>query len=319
MRYFITVSSLAFLLMISASGYAQERVQPQPAAPSTSDPQPSPRGRPSIGVALEGGGALGIAHMGVLKWFEENQIPIDYIAGTSMGGLVGGLYATGKSADEMKQVVENADWPLLLGGETPYPDLSFRRKQDAREVPNAIKIGLKHGPSLPPGLNTGEQIALLIDRETLFYSNIPSFNDLPIPFRCVSTELISGKPYVFQNGSLSEAMRATMSIPGVFDPVRQGDKVFVDGGLVDNLPTDVVRKMGADVVIAVHLQISKTTAKDITSVFSVLGRSVELVIAETEIRGMAGADLMLSMTRRGRKTKHGSNRGNAPPLEPPSL
>lgn len=120
-------------------------------------------------------------------------------------------------------------------------------------MPNSIKIGLKHGSRLPPGLNTGEQISLLIDPETLNYSTVPSFDDLPIPFRCVSTELVSGKPYVFEQGSLSEAMRATMSIPGVFDPVRQGDKIFVDGGLVDNLPTDVVRKMGADVVIAVHL------------------------------------------------------------------
>ena len=145
---------------------------------------------------------------------------------------------------------------------------------------------------MPPGLNAGEQISLLIDRETLNYSTVPSFDELPIPFRCVSTELVSGKAYVFDQGSLSEAMRATMSIPGVFDPVRQGNMVFVDGGLVDNLPTDVVRKMGADVVIAIHLQISKTSAKDIQSAFEVLGRSVELIIAETELRGMAGADVL---------------------------
>src|SRR5262249_26907332 len=151
----------------------------------------------------------------------------------------------------------------------------------------------KHGATLPQGFNSGHQINLLIDRETLDYSNISSFDDLPIPFRCVSTELVSGKPYVFANGSLSDAMRATISIPGVFAPVRQGDKIFVDGGLLDNLPTDVVRKMGADVVIAVHLQISSTSAKEILSAFGVLGRSVELVIAETEIRGMAGADLMI--------------------------
>ena len=249
--------------------------------------------RPKIGVALEGGGALGEAHIGVLKWFEDHHIPVDYIGGTSMGGLVGGLYATGKSADQMHHVVKNADWPLLLGGQTPYEDLSFRRKEDARQIPNAITIGLKHGPALPPGLNSGHQVNLLIDRETLPYSSVRSFDDLPIPFRCVSTELISGKPYVFKGGSLSDAMRATMSIPGVFAPVRRGNQIFVDGGLVDNLPTDVVRQMGADIVIAVHLQISPTSAKEIQSAFSVLGRSVELVIAETEIRGMAGADLIV--------------------------
>ena len=249
--------------------------------------------RPRIGVALEGGGALGLAHIGVLKWFEEHHIPVDYIAGTSMGGLVGGLYATGKSADDLKSIVQDADWPLLLAGGTPYQDLSFRRKEDARDVPNTLRIGLKNGPTLPPGLNTGHQINLLIDRETLPYSEVLSFNDLPIPFRCVSTELVSGKPFIFQDGSLSDALRSTISIPGVFAPVRHGDQIFVDGGLVNNLPTDVARDMGADVVIAIHLQTSKTAAKEIQSAFSVLDRSVELVIAETEIRGMAGADLIV--------------------------
>lgn len=282
---------------------AQEKTTPsQPAAQAMEEAKPQVKTRATIGIALEGGGALGQAHIGVLKWFEEHHIPVDYVAGTSMGGLVGGFYATGKSADDLKEIVETADWPLLLGGGTPYEDLSFRRKEDAREIPNAIQIGLKHGASLPPGLNTGHQVNLLIDRETLPYSTVPSFNDLPIPFRCVATELVSGKAYVFQNGLLSEAMRATMSIPGVFAPVRQGDKIFVDGGLVDNLPTDVVRKMGADVVIAVHLQISKTSAEEIQSAFSILGRSVELVIAETELRGMEGADLVVRANVEGYST-----------------
>ena len=294
MRLRLFVSSAALLLLCN-SGYAQERpIEPAPAAQAPSETKPPVKDRLKIGVALEGGGALGIAHLGVLKWFEEHHIPVDYVAGTSMGGLVGGLYATGKSADELKQIVDHANWPQLLGGDISYQDLAFRRKEDARDVPNSIKIGLKNGPRLPPGLSTGEHISLLIDRETLNYSMVSSFDDLPIPFRCVSTELISGKAYVFDRGSLSEAMRATMSIPGVFDPVREGDKVFVDGGLVDNLPTDVVRNMGADVVIAIHLQISKTSAKDIQSAFEVLGRSVELIIAETELRGMAGADVIVT-------------------------
>ena len=141
---------------------------------------------------------------------------------------------------------------------------------------------------MPPGLNTGQQINLMIDRETIACSSIPSFNDLPIPFRCVSTELVSGKAYVFQDGSLSDVLRATIFIPGLFAPVRRGNQIFVDGGLVDNLPTDAVRQMGADVVIAVHLEISKASAKEIQSAFEVLGRSVELVLAESEVCGMAG-------------------------------
>jgi NTE family protein len=286
---------LVFLVSVSVSlpCLAQQKPeQPLTTSPVKPESKP-PQSRPSIGVALEGGGALGEAHIGVLLWFEEHHIPIDYLAGTSMGGLVGGLYASGKSADQLRDIVKNADWNLLLGGETPYQDLSFRRKEDARDIPNSIQIGLKNGATLPAALNSGQQVNLLIDRETLAYSTIHSFDDLPIPFRCVSTELVSGKAYVFQNGSLSEAMRATMSIPGVFAPVRRDNQIFVDGGLVDNLPTDVVRKMGADVVIGVHLQIAPAAAKEIQSAFGILGRSVELVIAETEIRGMAGADLIV--------------------------
>jgi len=288
----LTISTL-FALVLSCLCFAQDAPLATPQSSQTAQVAPAVSSRPKIGVALEGGGALGEAHIGVLKWFELHHIPIDYLAGTSMGGLVGGMYATGKSAEDIREILLNADWPLLLSGGTPYEQLSFRRKEDTRAVPNSIVIGLKHGAALPPGLNTGHQINMLIERETVNYSNIPSFDGLPIPFRCVSTELVSGKPYVFHNGPLSDAMRATMSIPGVFAPVRDGDKIFVDGGLVDNLPTDVVRKMGADVVIAVHLQISPASAKEIQSAFGILGRSVELVIAETEIRGMEGADLIV--------------------------
>jgi NTE family protein len=286
--------SVLLVLLVSVSPCLAQQKPEQPLTTTPVKPESKPpQSRPSIGVALEGGGALGEAHIGVLLWFEEHHIPIDYLAGTSMGGLVGGLYASGKSADQLRDIVKNADWNLLLGGETPYQDLSFRRKEDARDIPNSIQIGLKNGATLPAALNSGQQVNLLIDRETLAYSTIRSFDDLPIPFRCVSTELVSGKAYVFQSGSLSEAMRATMSIPGVFAPVRRDNQIFVDGGLVDNLPTDVVRKMGADVVIGVHLQIAPAAAKEIQSAFGILGRSVELVIAETEIRGMAGADLIV--------------------------
>ena len=284
------------LLWVFLPTLAQQQEQ-KPQQPLTTTPvKPSsqpPKSRHTIGVALEGGGALGEAHVGVLQWFAEHHIPIDYLAGTSMGGLVGGLYATGKSTDQLRDLLEHADWNLLLGGETPYQDLSFRRKEDARDIPNSLQIGLKNGATLPAALNSGQQVGMLIDRETLPYSTIPSFDDLPIPFRCVSTDLISGNAYVFSKGSLAEAMRATIAIPGVFAPVRRDNQIFVDGGLVDNLPTDVVRKMGADVVIGVHLQIAPASAKEIQSAFAILARSVELIIADTEIRGMAGADLLI--------------------------
>ncbi|HEY6127804.1 MAG TPA: patatin-like phospholipase family protein [Candidatus Acidoferrum sp.] len=251
--------------------------------------------RAKIGVALEGGGALGLAHIGVLQWFEEHHIPIDYIAGTSMGGLVGGLYATGKTPKELQEIVERQNWDIIIGGQTRYEDLSYRRKQDDRDYPTFIQIGLKKGLSLPAGLNAGHQINLLIDRETLPYANLKSFDDLPIPYRCVATDLVTGKEVVFRDGSLPLAMRATMSIPGLFSPVRKGDQVLVDGGLVGNLPTDVVRAMGADVVIAIHLEVSPAKPDEIQSFFSVLGRSVDVIVRENEIRGLAGADLVVNV------------------------
>ena len=236
-------------------------------------------------MALEGGGALGLAHVGVLQWFEDHHIPIDYLAGTSMGGLVGGLYATGKSPQQLRQLVEEQNWDVILGGAIPYEDLSFRRKEDKVAFPNSIVLGLRRGLVLPGGLNAGQQISLLIDRETLAYSSVQSFDDLPIPFRCVATDLVSGKQAVFKDGPLSTAMRATMAIPGLFSPIREGEHVYVDGGLVGNLPTDVVRAMGADVVIGVHLQTSPAEADKIQSLFAILGRSIDVVVAGNEIRG----------------------------------
>jgi len=254
-----------------------------------------PRPRPKIGVALEGGGAMGLAHIGVLKWFEEHHIPVDYVAGTSMGGLVGGFYATGMSPDELKTLIDGMDWRKILGDRTPYEDLSFRRKEDQRAYPNSLIFGLRDGLTLPAGLNAGHQIGLLIDRVTLPYEQVPSFDSLPVPFRCVATDLVSKKPYVFKDGSLAVALRATMSIPGAFSPVHQGKAVFVDGGLLDNLPTDVVRQMGAEIVIAVHLERAPVEAKDIQSVFSVLDHSVSAVLNENELRSLEQADAVISV------------------------
>src|ERR1700685_4434610 len=164
----------------------------RPLVVSAQNEPPSPK-RLTIGVALEGGGALGLAHIGVLRWFEQHHIPIDYLSGNSMGALVGGMYATGKSPDELEVLVHHIDWPLVIGGETPYEDLSFRRKEDVRAIQNNVVVGFKHGTTLPSGLSSGHQISLVIDHETLAYSDVKSFDDLPIPFRCVSTELISAK------------------------------------------------------------------------------------------------------------------------------
>src|SRR5216683_131897 len=290
---------LLFLQPISVLAQREKRTEPNsaqtPGNPLRGQQNPAPQPRPKIGVALEGGGALGLAHIGVLKWFEEHHIPVDYVAGTSMGGLVGGFYAAGMNPDELKTLIDGLDWLKILGDRTPYEDLSFRRKEDQRAYPNSLIFGLRHGLSVPAGLNAGHQIGLLIDRVALPYYGLPAFDELPVPFRCVATDLVSGKPYVFKDGSLAEALRATMSIPGAFSPVHDGQTVFVDGGLTNNLPTDVVREMGAEIVIAVHLESAAVEAKDIRSIFRVLEQSVRVVIAENEVRGLARADAVVSV------------------------
>src|ERR1700751_6172302 len=209
---------------------------------------------PNIGLVLEGGGALGLAHIGVIQWLEEHRIPVSYVAGTSMGGLVGGLYATGRSAAEVRQVVQTINWDELLRGQTPFPDLAFRRKEDAHDYPSSLEFGLRKGLQFPAGFNSGQQVSLILDRVALPYSELESFNDLPIPFACVATDLQSGRAHVFRSGSLGLALRSTMSLPGLFTPVRSGDHIYADGGLLQNIPIDVAKEMGADVVLGIHLE-----------------------------------------------------------------
>jgi NTE family protein len=290
-----TLSSL-FLLLIPFSVAAQE---PAPSVAPAAKSQERQKERPRIGVALEGGGALGLAHVGVLEWFEQHHIPVDYIAGTSMGGLIGGFYATGMSPAEMKKLIEGVNWNEVLSDATPYEDLSYRRKEDQRAYPNAFILGLRNGLSLPAGLNAGHQIGLLIDRIALPYFKTESFETLPTPFRCVATDLVSGKQVVFEQGSLAVALRSTMSIPGAFAPVFDKDRVLVDGGLVNNLPTDVVKQMGADIIIAVHLDTQAMEAKDIKSLVNVLDQSMRVLIAESELRGLARADAVVNVALGG--------------------
>lgn len=273
---------LSLVVLVVPSAFAAEA-----AAPSAS--------RPKIGLVLEGGGALGLAHIGVLQWLEEHHVPVSYVSGTSMGGLIGGVYAVGNSADEVYDLIKTINWNQVLAGQVPYHDLSFRRKEDATDYPNQLEFGLRKGIQFPEGFNSGQDVVMILDRVALPYSQMASFDDLPTPFRCVATDLTSNKKYVFDKGSLPLAMRATMSLPGIFSPVRWDDHVFVDGGLMDNLPVDVAKQMGADVTIAVHLQTKPLEANTPLSAFSVLDQSVSVVIAANELRSMEQADVLISV------------------------
>ncbi len=256
--------------------------------------------RPKIGLALEGGGALGLAHVGVLEWLEENRIPVDYIAGTSMGGLIGGLYASGMSTKELRNLLDTLDWDLLLGGQVPYSYLAYRRKEDRLAYPNRLELGLRSGSfQFPAGLNSGHHLNLLFNRTTLAYSEMGSFDELPIAFRCVATEMTSGKEKVFDRGSLADALRATMSLPAVFQPVEMDGKIYTDGGTLNNLPVDVVRRMGADIVIAVHLSTGPVDVKQLRTLLGVLGRTVSIVISTNELRNMQLADVVVVADLKG--------------------
>jgi len=255
--------------------------------------------RPKIGVVLEGGGALGLAHIGVLEWFEEHRIPVDYLAGTSMGGLVGGMYATGMRANELRDLVSAINWGEVLDGQTPFQALSFRRKEDERAFQNNLEFGLRGGFSAPGGLSSGQRVTYLLNRVTLPYSDLKSFDDLPIPFRCVATDLSLGKQHVFENGSLGEALRSTMSLPAIFTPVTNQKNIWVDGGLLNNLPVDVVKKMGADIVIAVHLNPSPFSPETKRSLFTVMDRSIGVMIEANELHSLEAADLVVTVDLSG--------------------
>jgi NTE family protein len=251
--------------------------------------------RPKIGLALEGGGALGLAHVGLIKWFEQHHIPIDYVAGTSMGGLVGGFYASGMSGPEMEQRVDKLNWDRLVGGEPDYRKLSFRRKQDLRDLGDATLLGLRHGLVLPAGLNSGEGLNLLLSEVALPYGVMKKFDDLPTPFRCVAADLVTAKAYVFEKGSFGEALRSTMSIPTLFEPVLDGNHEFVDGGFLNNLPVDVVKSMGADIVIAIYLATESFDPKKPQSAVDVLSRSLSAVTVANERHNVEAADLVISV------------------------
>jgi NTE family protein len=244
-------------------------------------------------VAFEGGGALGLAHIGVLQWFEEHRIPVDYIAGTSMGGLVGGIYATGLRANELKDLVSTLDWGEILGGRPQYRDLTYRRKEDLKAFQNYLDFGWNKGVAVPGGLNNGQDITYIFDRIALPYG-VGSFDKLPIPFRCVATDLVTGEAHVFADGPLGEALRSTMSLPALFTPVSRNGKVYADGGLLNNLPVDVVKRMGADIVIAVYLSGAPFKTEDSQSLFSVTGRSIGVMIAANEVHNMETADLLIT-------------------------
>ncbi len=229
--------------------------------------------RPKIGLALSGGGARGLAHIGVLKRLEQLNVPVDYIAGTSMGSIIGGMYAMGMTADEIEQLILNMDWENEFNDYTSRNFRTFRRKNDDRRLHNTHRIGIKNdGFNFPPGLIEGQHISITLEDITLRATQLDDFDKLAIPYRAVATDITNGEAVVLKSGNLARAMLASMSVPGGLPPVESDGQLLVDGGIADNIPIDVVREMGADIVIAIDISTPLTEREKLTSALAITGQ-----------------------------------------------
>ncbi len=242
--------------------------------------------KPKIGVALSGGGARGLAHIGVLEWFEQHRIPIDYLAGTSMGGLIGGLYCMGIDPKQLRQIVQEMNWDQLLSAAPAYADLSFRRKEDRDLFPSLIELGWRKGLQVQSGLSDAHAIGLLLSRLTLPYSLLSHFDELPTPYRAVAADMVSRERVVLEDGSLVQALLATMAIPRVFPPMEIGGELLSDGGLLNNLPTDVV--------IAVDVGTPLMGRESLSSFVGVMEQSIGIMMIESIRQNLLLADIILS-------------------------
>ena len=233
--------------------------------------------RKKVGVVLSGGGAKGMAHIKALKVIEEAGIPIDYIAGTSMGAIVGGLYAIGYTPEQLDSMVRKQNWTFLLSDRIKRSAMSLTDRERSEKF--IVSIPFTKSPkdaASSGGIIKGQNLANLFSDLTMGYHDSINFDKLPIPFACVAANVVNGEQIIFHNGILSTAMRASMAIPGVFTPVRQDSMVLVDGGIVNNYPADVVKAMGADVIIGVDVQNALKKADKLNSAPDILGQIVDI-------------------------------------------
>ncbi|MGI9233990.1 MAG: patatin-like phospholipase family protein [Woeseiaceae bacterium] len=253
--------------------------------------------RPKIGLALSGGGARGAAHIGVLRVLEENNVPIHYIAGTSMGSIVGGLYSSGMSPDDIEAGLASINWDSVFDDLPPRSDRSFRRKRDDDLYLVKAKPGFNDGKiDLPSGLVQGQKIDLELARLSLPVATVDNFDNLMIPFRAVATDIATGEEVAIGSGNLGEAIRASMSIPAAFAPAVLDGRLLVDGGTANNLPINVVRAMGADIVIAIDISTPLLKQEEIDSVLLITQQLTGLLTrrnVEEQIKTLTDKDIFI--------------------------
>jgi NTE family protein len=284
-RTFALVAALAIAAPIGA--------QPTPAADAAAAAKP-----PRIGLALSGGGARGIAHVGVLKVLDEMRIPISCVTGTSMGSIVGGTFAAGRTPTEMEKLVLEADWNQIFRDQPPRDEIAVRRKIDDYKTLFAPEFGVKDGGlALPKGVLAGVSIESFFRVLATPAFGITDFRQLPIPFRAMATDIETGESVVLDHGSLAQAMRASMSVPGAMSPVEIDGRLLVDGGIANNLPIDEARKLCGDVIIAVNISTPPLKRNEITSAFSVTAQLINFLGKQTvdeQLKSLGEKDVLIA-------------------------
>ncbi len=254
--------------------------------------------RQKIGLVLSGGGARGAAHVGVLKVLEELHIPVDYVAGTSMGAIVGGLYASGMSIEELESVMGDTDWSAFYSDRQPRAERSLRRKSDGNGFLVNFDVGLKGGRLIfPLGLVQGQKFEIALRRWLLPVATTKDFDRLPIPFRAIATDVATGELVLLDSGDLASAVRASMSAPGALKPVRLDGRLLVDGGLVNNLPVQVVKDMGADILIVVDVGFPLLDEEKLDSVLAVSNQMLTIMIqgnARRQLEMLGDNDVLIT-------------------------
>jgi len=287
LKLLLAVQCLAF----AAAAHAQAAASPPAAA------QPPPA-RPRVGLVLSGGGARGAAHVGVLKVLEQLHVPIDAIAGTSMGAVVGGLYASGLSARDIEKIMTSLNWQAAFRDRPPREDLTLRRKQEDENFLVKFPLGVRGKRIvLPKGLIEGQGLSQMLRRLTLPVARITNFDELPTRFRAVATDLESGEPVVLASGDLTSAMRASMSAPGIFTPVERQGRILVDGGIADNIPVDVARAMGVDLVIAVDVGSPLQQRGKLTDITAISNQMLAILLrrnAEQQLATLNPKDILIA-------------------------
>lgn len=315
------IISVIFVLLLVSAGYMLQARGVDPVADSVAVAQMRQRMseirryRPTVALVLSGGGAKGAAHIGVIRYLESLDIPVDLVLGTSMGGLIGGLYSLGYTTEQMDTLVRNLDWKWAFSDELSrkyisYTDARYKEKymisipffyekdyynlkvsQEYRYDPvhkyDVLHIGADHDDieilkhnllgSLPSGYIYGQNVSNLISSLTIGYQDSLDFKELPVPFACVAADMVSGKAKIWHSGKINDAMRSTMSIPGIFAPVKVDGMVLVDGGLRDNYPAALAREMGADIIIGVDLSQQRRTYMEVNNIGDIIGQGIDML------------------------------------------